>query len=220
MNIENNETINDVVNELKENTSFTSIINKTYKKPVREVTVYLDMDAALEAADLSMELSTTSSEIAYQRENGDLSISQDEISDLLELEKTITERLVKLNERIQQSKLVWEVKALTTEEWSDIDLRARKLYPVDDVEELTENEKNEILIKRNEYVNIEQIRLGTESITSADGTKLSDISHDDAKHFWHNVASEPVLAIKEKIEELTYGTAQFDKLLENQDFLS
>lgn len=215
----NYDKVEEVVSELKDNSTLTEIINKRYKKPVREVIVYLDMDAALEAADLAMELSQVKGQIKYKQENEPISLSGEELRDELELEKTITKRLADLNERIQESKLVWTVKAMDTKEWTEIDERARTLFPVD-MENATEAEKNQVLIDRNEYVNIEQIRLGTLSIESADGTVVSNISHEDAKHFWHNVASEPVLAVKEKIEELTYGEAQFNKLIENQDFLS
>lgn len=214
------ENVNEAVSEMKEANSLTDILNQRTKYAEREVVTYLDYDAAIEAFEIQEEIEYLNNAIPNVSTEKYKSIVDDdsESEELIARRDELAERLVALNEPIQDSKVVWTVRGLAPKEFKMIDKMSRQKYPI--AKDASEHIKIEEQLKRNDYVNIESIRSGVVKAEFADGQVITEFTHDDMKNLFDNAPMEISLAIREKIDELTYASRTFHNEVESADFLS
>lgn len=215
---ETQNNINEAVEEMKESNSLTDILNEKTKYAEREVITYLNYDAAIEAFELQEEIIGLNNAIETASKPKVKSIVDEEEDELSAERDEKLERLAELNDVIQESRVVWTVRGIAPSAWRVIDKTARHKFPVarDAVDAL----KLETELKRNDYVNIEQIRSGLVKAEFADGRVVTEFSHDDVKHLFDNLPAEISIAVGDKIEELTFASRTFHNEIESADFLS
>ena len=214
------ENVNEAVSEMKEANSLTDILNQRTKYAEREVVTYLDYDAAIEAFEIQEEIEFLNNAIPTVSTEKYKSIVDDdsESDELIARRDELAERLIELNKPIQASKVVWTVRGLAPKEFKMIDKMSRQKYPI--AKDASEHIKIEEQLKRNDYVNIESIRKGVVKAEFADGMVITEFSFEDMENLFDDAPMEISLAIREKIDELTYASRTFHNEVESADFLS
>lgn len=217
---ENNfiENINEATEELQSENSLRNIISGKLKYPVRELVTYLDYDSAVRSFELQEQIIELNNEIELVQQLGSDSIAGDEAEPYLARRDALTQELADLNDTIQDSRLEWTVRGVPPRVWKMIDKEARRKFPIArDADEHTRIEQN---IVRNDFVNVETFRKGIVKLVMADGKEYTDISYEDAKYFWEEMPAESTIAVKNKIDELTFANKAFDQETASADFLS
>lgn len=212
------ENVAEAVEELKENHTLTDILNKQTKFAERDVVTYLNYDSALKAFDLQEEIVALENRIETARNLKHRSITDDSVEELQTAQEEVLAELTALNDEIQSSRAVWSVRGLSPSEWKIIDKTARQRVPVK--RDVTEQERVEAEYERNEYVNISTLHKGIREVSFADGTKISEITYEDAQNLWNSIPMEVSLTVKDKIDELTYASRTFHQDIASADFLS
>lgn len=212
------ENVEEASEEMKTSNSLTDILNKKVKYAVRDVETYLDYDAALEAFEIQIEIERLNLEIKTLQSQTYKSITESPGEEEIAQRDKLVEHLVELNDDIQDSKAVWTVRGVPPKVWRAMDSKARREFPL--AKEADDHTKIDVQLKRNAYVNKEMVRHGVIRVTFADGSEITNISKEDANNFFDDYPEDIAMAVKEKIDELTFANRDFHEEIESADFLS
>lgn len=211
------ENVNEAVEEMKSAATLTDVLQKKSKYAERTIVTYLDYDSAIEAFELQdyiAELNT----LIEEEEKQVRSITDEPDQELVEERDKAVDKLVALNDVIQESRLEWTVTGIPPKVWRVVDKTARQKFPI--AKDIDENEKTEIQIKRNEWVNRETLRRGIVKLEFATGEVFENVTEDEAQWIIDELPVEVVQPAKDKIDELTFANRGFQEAIESADFLS